>query len=192
MAWLRSYAVPGLTLVQCQAADMVIWTPSTCVVVAVHGFTERFIGTLICARDEPWTVDGVPASHDGAVDPLERVYRQTLDLARQLRSAPGREHVPVRGLVLLVPCLGSRMKLEKGPLPAGVDVVLADGPSSLRAHFIQIAKNTNPAWDVAQVGQALGMLGFASAATYSDLVSAGFPPPESAHTSPPSAGARRA
>ncbi|MFI1912728.1 hypothetical protein [Nocardia sp. NPDC020380] len=184
-SWSGPHAVPGIAVVQCQDADVVVWTPQTCVVVGVHGFTERVTGTLTCAQDEPWTVDGKPAPIDGDADPLERVRRQTVDLAHQLRSAPGREHVPVSGLVLLVPQLGSRVKLEKGPLPAGIDVLIGDGPSSLRAYFTKLAEGADPSWDAAQVGQALGALGFAAAATYSDLVSEGFPAPETARSSAP-------
>lgn len=184
-SWSGPHAVPGIAVVQCQDADVVVWTPQTCVVVGVHGFTERVTGTLTCAQDEPWTVDGKPAPIDGDADPLERVRRQTVDLAHQLRSAPGREHVPVSGLVLLVPQLGSRVKLEKGPLPAGIDVLIGDGPSSLRAYFTKLAEGADPSWDAAQVGQALGALGFAAAATYSDLVSEGFPAPETARSAAP-------
>lgn len=184
-SWSGPHAVPGIAIVQCQDADIVVWTPQTSVVVGVHGFTERVTGTLSCSQDEPWTVDGKPAPIDGDANPLERVRQQTEELARQLRSAPGRESVPVSGLVLLVPQLGSRVKLEKGSLPPGIDVLIGDGPSSLRAYFTKIAEGADPSWDAAQVGQALGALGFAAAATYSDLVSEGFPPPESARTSPP-------
>lgn len=116
-SWSGPHAVPGIAVVQCQDADVVVWTPQTCVVVGVHGFTERVAGTLSCAQDQPWTVDGKPAPLEGDADPLERVRRQTVDLAGQLRAAPGREHVPVSGLVLLVPQLGSRVKLEKGRCP---------------------------------------------------------------------------
>ncbi|MGX1807112.1 NERD domain-containing protein [Nocardia sp. NPDC055321] len=184
-SWSGPHAVPGIAIVQCQDADVVVWTPQTSVVVGVHGFTERVTGTLTCAQDEPWTIDGKPAPIDGDANPLERVRRQTAELARQLRSAPGREEVPVSGLVLLCPQLGSRIKLEKGELPPGIDVLIGDGPSSLRNYFTTIAEGADPSWDAAQVGQALGALGFAAAATYSDLVSEGFPPPESARTSPP-------
>ncbi|MGW4247820.1 hypothetical protein, partial [Nocardia sp. NPDC004722] len=186
--WLKSWsgpqAVPGIAVVQCQDADVVVWTPQTCVVVGVHGFTDRVTGTLTCAQDQPWTVDGKPAPLDGDADPLERVRRQTVDLAGQLRSAPGRERVPVSGLVLLVPQLGSRVKLEKGDLPAGIDVLIGDGPSSLRAYFTKLAEGAPASWDAAQVGQALGALGFAAAASYSDLVTEGFPVPDSARDAP--------
>lgn len=199
MNWLKSWsgphAVPGIAVLQVQDADVVVWTPQTCVVIGVRGFAERVTGTLTCAEDEAWTVDGKPAPIDGvdgkpapvdaADNPLERVRRQTVELARQLRSAPGREHVPVSGLVLLLPQLGSRVKLEKGALPPGIDVLIGDGPSSLRAYFTKIAEGADPSWDAGQVGQALGALGFAAAATYSDLVSEGFPVPESARSAPP-------
>ncbi|WP_067544955.1 NERD domain-containing protein [Nocardia crassostreae] len=183
-SWSGPHAVPGIAIVQCQDADVVVWTPQTCVVVGVHGFTERVTGTLSCAQDQPWTVDGKPAPIDGDADPLERVRRQTVSLAGQLRSAPGREHVPVSGLVLLVPQLGSRVKLDKGALPPGIDVLIGDGPSSLRAYFTKLAEGAEPAWDAAQVGQALGALGFAAAANYSDLISEGFPQPASAAGAP--------
>ncbi|MFD7845512.1 hypothetical protein ACFV4K_21565 [Nocardia sp. NPDC059764] len=183
-SWSGPHAVPGIAVVQCQDADVVVWTPQTCVVVGVHGFTERVTGTLSCAQDEPWTVDGEPAPIDGDGDPLDGVHRQTMDLAGQLRSAPGRETVPVSGLVLLVPQLGSRVKLEKGDLPTGIDVLIGDGPSSLRAYFTSLAEGAPASWDAAQVGQALGALGFAAAATYSDLVSEGFPVPDSARDAP--------
>ncbi|GAB2516000.1 hypothetical protein [Nocardia heshunensis] len=186
--WLKSWsgpqAVPGIAVVQCQDADVVVWTPQTCVVVGVHGFTDRVTGTLTCAQDQPWTVDGKPAPIDGDADPLERVRRQTVDLAGQLRAAPGREQVPVSGLVLLVPQLGSRVKLEKGELPVGIDVLIGDGPSSLRAYFTKLAEGAPASWDAAQVGQALGALGFAAAASYSDLVTEGFPVPDSARDAP--------
>ncbi|AYF74513.1 hypothetical protein D7D52_12305 [Nocardia yunnanensis] len=183
-SWSGPHAVPGIAVVQCQDADVVVWTPQTCVVVGVHGFTERVTGTLTCAQGQPWTVDGKPAPIDGDADPLERVRRQTVELAGQLRAAPGREQVPVSGLVLLVPQLGSRVKLEKGELPTGIDVLIGDGPSSLRAYFTKLAEGAPPSWDAAQVGQALGALGFAAAASYSDLVSEGFPVPDSARDAP--------
>ncbi|QLY28961.1 hypothetical protein [Nocardia huaxiensis] len=184
-SWSGPHAVPGIAVVQCQDADVVVWTPQTCVVVGVHGFTERVNGTLTCAQDEPWMVDGEPAPMDGDANPLERVRQQTVDLAHQLRAAPGREQVPVSGLVLLVPQLGSRVRLEKGALPPGIDVLIGDGPSSLRAYFKTLSEGAEPSWDAAQVGQSLGALGFAAAASYSDLIAEGFPPPESARSAPP-------
>jgi hypothetical protein len=186
-SWTGAHALPGIAIVKSEAADVIVWTPKTCVVVVLKGFTERVNGTLVCAATEPWTIDGQIAPLEGVqtgTEPMEEVNARTRGLEHELRGAPGREGVGVTGIVLVIPQLGTRIALEKGPLPSGVDVVVGDGPSSLRAYFNRIAgddSGTNPppadSWDAAQVGQALGTLGFAAAATYSDLIAEGFPAP---------------
>lgn len=186
-SWTGAHALPGIAIVKSDSADVIVWTPKTCVVVVLKGFTERVNGTLVCAAAEPWTIDGRIAPLEGVqtgTEPMQEVNTRTRGLEHELRSAPGRESVAVTGIVLVIPQLGTRIALEKGPLPSGVDVVVGDGPSSLRAYFNRIAgdeSGTNPppadTWDAAQVGQALGALGFAAAATYSDLIAEGFPAP---------------
>ena len=186
-SWTGAHALPGIAIVKSDSADVIVWTPKTCVVVVLKGFTERVNGTLVCAATEPWTIDGRVAPLEGVqsgTEPMEEVNTRTRGLEHELRSAPGRESVAVTGIVLVIPQLGTRIALEKGPLPSGIDVVVGDGPSSLRAYFNRIAgdeSGTNPppaaTWDAAQVGQALGTLGFAAAATYSDLIAEGFPAP---------------
>ncbi|MQY21009.1 hypothetical protein [Nocardia macrotermitis] len=186
-SWTGAHALPGIAVVKSEGADVIVWTPKTCVVVVLKGFTERVNGTLVCAAAEPWTIEGEIAPLEGVqtgTEPMEEVNARTRALEHELRSAPGRESVAVTGIVLVIPQLGTRIALEKGPLPSGIDVVVGDGPSSLRAYFNRIAgdeSGNNPipadSWDAAQVGQALGALGFAAAATYSDLIAEGFPAP---------------
>jgi len=186
-SWTGPHALPGIAVVKSRGADVVVWTPRTCVVVVVKGFTERVNGALRCSEAEPWTIDGAPAPLEDGQDgtgPMSEVLTRTGELERELRAAPGRESVGVMGIVLVIPQLGTRITLEKGALPPGIDVVVGDGPSSLRAYFTRITgggAGVHPAaadsWDAAQVGQALGALGFAAAATYSDLIAEGFPAP---------------
>ncbi|MBU3067928.1 hypothetical protein KO481_41250 [Nocardia sp. NEAU-G5] len=192
-SWTGSHALGGIALVRSRAADVIVWTPKTCVVVVVKGFTERVNGTLRCSDTEPWTIDGALApleDVDQGTEPMDEIHYRTSELERELRSAPGRESVAVMGIVLIIPQLGTRIALEKGPLPPGIDVVVGDGPSSLRAYFTRIAGDESGAggpdsWDAAQVGQALGMLGFAAAATYSDLVAEGFGTPSAKRAAAP-------
>ncbi len=186
-SWTGAHALPGIAVVKSDSADVIVWTPKTCVVVVLKGFTERVNGTLACSATEPWTIEGEIAPLEGVqsgTEPMEEVNARTRGLEHEMRSAPGREGVAVTGIVLVIPQLGTRIAVEKGPLPSGIDVVVGDGPSSLRAYFNRIAgdeSGNNPAppdsWDAAQVGQALGTLGFAAAATYSDLIAEGFPAP---------------
>lgn len=185
-SWTGPHALPGIAVVGLRGSDVVVWTPKTCVVVLLKGFTERVTGTLVCSDTEPWTIDGRIAPLEGVqsgTEPMDGVRARTRELEHDLRAAPGREGVGVTGIVLVIPQLGTRITLEKGPLPDGMDVVVGDGPNSLRAYFTRIAggdAGTDPgldSWDAAQVGQALGTLGFAAAATYSDLIAEGFPAP---------------
>ncbi|WP_280261285.1 hypothetical protein [Nocardia wallacei] len=207
-SWTGAHALSGIAVVKAHGADLIVWTPTTCVVVVVKGFTERMNGALHAADTGPWTVDGHIAPLEGVQDgtePMAEVRARTAEIAQLLRGAPGREHVAVMGIVLVIPQLGTRVSLEKGHLPEGLDVVVGDGPSSLRAYFTRIAGggdetgaatagSGDPAtWDAAQVSQALGALGFAAAATYSDLTAEGFPPPRgdraTSHPAEPSAPA---
>ncbi|RDI50801.1 hypothetical protein DFR68_105278 [Nocardia mexicana] len=201
-SWTGAHALSGIAVVKAHGADMIVWTPTTCVVVVVKGFTERMNGALNAADTAPWTVDGHIAPLEGVQDgtePMAEVRARTAEIAHLLRGAPGREQVAVMGIVLVIPQLGTRVSLEKGHLPEGLDVVVGDGPSSLRAYFTRIsgggdsgttgeAAPAGPApgdpatWDAAQVSQALGALGFAAAATYSDLTAEGFPPPRGDRT----------
>src|SRR6266568_1594906 len=166
-SWTGSHALAGIAIVGSRAADVIVWTPRTCVVVVLKGFTERVNGTLRCSDTEPWTIDGALAPLEDVregTEPMDELHYRTTELERELRSAPGRESVGVMGIVLIIPQLGTRIALEKEALPPGMDVVVGDGPSSLRAYFTRIAGGTGPAapdsWDAAQVGQALGALGF--------------------------------
>ncbi len=191
-SWTGSHALSGIAVVQAQGADLVVWTPKTCVVVVIKGFTERINGPLTVADAAPWTIEGRIAPLEGVRDgtePMNEVRTRTTEIERVLRAAPGREHVAVMGIVLVIPQLGTRVSLDKSTLPPGLDVVVGDGPSSLRAYFARITGTDDgtgvpgPAaagpdsWDAAQVSQALGALGFAAAATYSDLITEGFPSP---------------
>ncbi|GAB2696011.1 hypothetical protein GCM10027089_17030 [Nocardia thraciensis] len=202
-SWTGTHALSGIAVVPAHGADLIVWTPTTCVVVVVKGFTERMNGALNAADTAPWTVDGHIAPLEGVRDgtePMAEVRARTAEIEQLLRGAPGREHVAVMGIVLVIPQLGTRVSLEKGHLPEGLDVVVGDGPSSLRAYFTRIsgggdsgatgaagspagpAPGDHAAWDAAQVSQALGALGFAAAATYSDLTAEGFPPPRGDRT----------
>ncbi|MBB5915895.1 hypothetical protein BJY24_004807 [Nocardia transvalensis] len=200
-SWTGSHALSGIAVVKAHGADLVVWTPKTCVVVVIKGFTERINGPLTVAETGPWTIDGHIAPLEGVQDgtePMTEVRDRTAEIQQVLRAAPGREHVAVMGIVLVIPQLGTRVSLEKGAMPPGLDVVVGDGPSSLRAYFTQLtdgdADTGTPAgpdtWDAAQVGQALGALGFAAAATYSDLTAEGFPPPRGGRTAAPSSETR--
>ncbi|MFJ1455134.1 hypothetical protein [Nocardia sp. N2S4-5] len=200
-SWTGSHALSGIAVVKAHGADLIVWTPRACVVVVVKGFTERRNGPLTVADTAPWTIDGHIAPLEGVqtgTEPMDELRTRTTEIERVLRAAPGRQHVAVMGVVLVIPHLGTRVSLEKGALAPGLDVVVGDGPSSLRAYFTQLtganeaeggAGTVQPrpdAWDAAQVSQALGALGFAAAATYSDLVAEGFPPPRGDRTGGPS------
>ncbi|WP_280335517.1 hypothetical protein [Nocardia wallacei] len=187
-SWTGSHALSGIAVVKAHGADLIVWTPRACVVVVVKGFTERRNGPLTVADTAPWTIDGHIAPLEGVqtgTEPMDEIRTRTAEIERVLRAAPGRQHVAVMGVVLVIPQLGTRVSLEKGALAPGLDVVVGDGPSSLRAYFTQLTGADQAeggvarpdAWDAAQVGQALGALGFAAAATYSDLIAEGFPPP---------------
>lgn len=187
-SWTGAHALPGIAVVQAHGADVVVWTPKTCVVMVVKGFAERVNGALTVAADAPWTIDGRIAPLDevqSGTEPMEQVCARTDEIEQLLRGAPGRERVGVMGIVLVIPQLGTRVQLEKGVLPDGIDVVVGDGPSSLRSYITRITADEPDSWDAAQVGQALGALGFAAAATYSDLTSEGFPAPRTGSDAPP-------
>lgn len=176
--WTGANALPGVAVVAAGAADVLVWTPKTCVVVVIKDFTERVSGTLTVSGYRPWTVgDGVAplTGTEAGTEPMTEIRARTGEVAEVLRGAPGRERVAVTGLVLVMPQLGSRLTLERGDLPDGIDVVLGDGPAALRNYFTTITADAPDTWDATQVGQALGTLGFAAAATHSDLTNDGFP-----------------
>ncbi|MFI5775766.1 hypothetical protein [Nocardia sp. NPDC051570] len=179
-SWTGAHALPGIAVVKAGGIDAIVWTPKICVVMTVKGFVERINGALAVAADAPWTIDDRVAPLEGAesgTEPMAEILARTEEIRQLLRGAPGREGVGVTGIVLVIPQLGTRVSLEKGPLPDGIDVVVGDGPSSLRSYFTRITADAPDSWDAAQVGQALGALGFAAAATYSDLTAEGFPAP---------------
>ncbi|AHH19232.1 hypothetical protein NONO_c44480 [Nocardia nova SH22a] len=191
--WTGAHALPGIAVVAAGAADAIVWTPKTCVVIVIKDFTERVTGTLTVSGYRPWTVDDRVAPLDGTeagTEPMTEIRARTGELAQLLRGAPGRERVGVTGMVLVMPQLGSRVALDKGDLPDGMDIVLGDGPAALRNYFSRITTDAPDTWDATQVGQALGALGFAAAATHSDLTAEGFPA-QVARTPPPAAPAAR-
>ncbi|RMI30286.1 hypothetical protein EBN03_21770, partial [Nocardia stercoris] len=194
-SWRGAHALPGIAVVKARGTDAVVWTPDACVVVSVKGFSERVTGTLTVSADQPWTLGDGIAPLEGQVDGTEAmtaIRERTAEIEELLRSAPGREHVTVLGIVLIIPLLGTRITLDKGPLPEDIDVVVGDGPSSLRTYFTRIGRDDEDGigpvaghWDASQVGQALGALGYAAAASYSELISEGFPAPDPNRTPPP-------
>ncbi|MEV5647431.1 hypothetical protein AB0L57_04180 [Nocardia sp. NPDC052254] len=176
--WTGANALPGIAVVAAGAADAIVWTPKTCVVIVIKDFGERVTGTLRVSGYRPWTVDDrvAPlAGTEAGTEPMTEIRARTGELAQLLRGAPGRERVGVTGMVLVMPQLGSRVALDKGDLPDGMDIVLGDGPAALRNYFTRITTDAPDTWDATQVGQALGALGFAAAATHSDLTAEGFP-----------------
>lgn len=176
--WTGAHGLPGIAVVAAGAADVIVWTPKTCVVIVIKDFTERASGTLAVSGYRPWTIDERIAPLTGTeagTEPMTEIRARTGEIAELLRGAPGRERVGVTGMVLVMPQLGSRVTLEQGELPDGIDVVLGDGPAALRAYFTRITADAPDTWDATQVGQALGTLGFAAAATHSDLTAEGFP-----------------
>uniref|UniRef100_UPI001C212A80 hypothetical protein n=1 Tax=Nocardia alni TaxID=2815723 RepID=UPI001C212A80 len=184
--WLKSWngAQAGIAVFEPQGSGVIVWMPATCVLIVIKGFTERVTGTLVCSDTEPWTIDGQVAPLEGAqsgIEPMDEIDTRTAELEQLLRAAPGREAVGVMGIVLIIPQLGTRITLEKGPLPARIDVIVGDGPASLRSYLTRIAgedPSRADSWDAARVGQALGALGFAAAATYGELIAEGFPAPD--------------
>ncbi|MCM6776704.1 hypothetical protein NDR87_22530 [Nocardia sp. CDC159] len=186
-SWTGAHALPGIAVVKAGGADAIVWTPKICVAMTVKGFTERINGALHVAADAPWTIDDRVAPLEGTengTEAMAEIRARTDEIQRLLRAAPGREDVGVMGIVLVIPQLGTRVSLEKGELPADIDVVVGDGPSSLRSYFTRITADAPDSWNAAQVGQALGALGFAAAATYSDLTTEGFPAPRADRTPP--------
>lgn len=176
--WTGAHALPGIAVVAAGAADAIVWTPKTCVVVVIKDFTERASGTLTVSGYRPWTIDDriAPlAGTEAGTEPMTEIRARTGEMAELLRGAPGRERVGVTGMVLVMPQLSSRVALDKGDLPDGIDVVLGDGPAALRNYFSRITADAPDTWDATQVGQALAAIGFAAAATHSDLTAEGFP-----------------
>ncbi|RDI67277.1 hypothetical protein DFR76_103348 [Nocardia pseudobrasiliensis] len=191
-SWTGAHALPGIAVVKAAGIDAIVWTPKICVVMTVKGFVERVNGPLTVDADDPWMIDGRVAPLEGVeygTEPMAEIRDRTEEIRQLLRAAPGREGVGVIGIVLVIPQLGTRVSLDKGPLPDDIDVVVGDGPSSLRSHFTRITADTPDSWNAAQVGQALGALGFAAAATYSDLTAEGFPAPRADRTPPRPAAA---
>ncbi|WP_227985506.1 hypothetical protein [Nocardia spumae] len=185
--WTGAHALPGIAVVAAGAADVIVWTPKTCVVVVIKDFTERASGTLAVSGYRPWTIgDRIAplAGTEAGTEPMTEIRARTGEIAQLLRAAPGRERVGVTGMVLVMPQLGSRVTLDKGDLPDGMDIVLGDGPAALRSYFARITADAPDTWDATQVAQALGAFGFAAAATHSDLTAAGFPA-QTVRTPPP-------
>ncbi|WP_062997600.1 hypothetical protein [Nocardia mikamii] len=185
--WTGAHALPGIAVVAAGAADAIVWTPKTCVVVVIKDFTERASGTLTVSGYRPWTIgDRIAplAGTEAGTEPMTEIRARTGEIAELLRGAPGRERVGVTGMVLVMPQLSSRVSLEQGDLPDGIDVVLGDGPAALRNYFTRITADAPDTWNAAQVGQALAALGFAAAASHSDLTAEGFPA-RLEHTPPP-------
>ncbi|MBO0855986.1 MAG: hypothetical protein J2P18_19725, partial [Nocardia sp.] len=197
--WLKTWSgpqsLPGMAVVAAGAADVLVWTPKTCAIIVIKDFTERVSGTLSVSGYRPWTVgeDVAPlAGTETGNEPMTEIRARTAELAQILRGAPGRERVGLTSMVLVMPQLGSRVSLDKGELPAGLDVVLGDGPAALRSYFTRICADAPDTWDAGQVAQVLRTVGFAGAASVSDLTGEGFPPRLEPPPPPESGDPRRA
>lgn len=178
MTWRGSRALSGLASIGPRGTDMIVWTPKTCVLVLIRGLTERMVGTLNCGQDQPWTIDGSAATLEaGEKDrtPLDDLVDRADDVEQKLRAIPNLADTNITGVVLVVPQLGSRLKLAKGELPQGTDVLLGDGPSSLRNYINRTTSGSPDIWDAGRVEQAVAALGIRPAVTASELMSEGFP-----------------
>jgi hypothetical protein len=160
-------------------ADVIVWTPQTCVVIEVKGLTEQAGGELAYSANGQWTLDGRPAPlqlERNDDTPLDQVRESMSDLKHLFDHAIGRAQF-VAGMVLVLPQRDSHITLVQKPLPNGMHVLLGDGPESLRGYFTGAATGPTTQWDAQRVQQAFAALDLnINMPTLNELVSEGFPP----------------
>ncbi|MFC8042576.1 hypothetical protein [Nocardia sp. NPDC057353] len=210
--WLQAGELPGLTVAGCRLpspggirkvlrtgldADLVVFTPRTCLVIDVEMPTEPMTGDMQCPAAEPWRMAGI------AGDPIEVRLRDTnpLDRLTETTEAVGAalgeqdSALEVLGLLVVVPFAGVPITLnvDREGLPAGTDVLLAEHPHQLNERLAAVDRVRPVAWTVGRVREALDVLvGEQHGLTDEQLGALGFPgagaesPPPAAV--PPAAG----
>lgn len=170
--WLSAWRGPrsphGMALVGASPAgydepqrfDIVVLTPTCCVVVDVVAPVDRWGGDLIVPRNGPWTVDDVPVGFDRADNrtPLDHSQDHTFSMQHWLADN-GFGQRSVHGLVLLMPGPDDHPHVIQQWNDPGLTVLLGHSAAALRDYFAALAPSPSGAWtvnDVAGIFHALG------------------------------------
>lgn len=162
-------------------ADVIVWTPHTCVVVEVMGLTTRITAPVDCWENREWTAGEAPAPlfSSSPGNPFGEVSECVRDLEHLFREH-GTHHV-VAGVVLVIPQLGSNIEIRCPSRSTGLTVVDGAGSVAFRGYLEQAAKRA-VTWDAAAVRRSLDALHFDPRPTFDELRTAGFPAPDALPT----------
>ena len=190
--WLSNYithpgvAVSGVHVPDSRgrttAADFVVFTPYAAAVIGVEGLRKKVGGMLMCSMNERWSIVGTNVDpvhvHPGDLNPLHRVREAASGLRKLATSKLGREPF-VDGLVLVIPFPNRTVRLDRGPLPPGFNVLLGDSAAQLYSWFNRAAQQrSGPVWNAGAVLEMLTVLradGTTNDRLFEQLVAEGFP-----------------
>lgn len=193
--WLSNYithpgvAVSGVHVPDSRgrttAADFVVFTPYAAAVIGVEGLRKKVGGMLMCSMNERWSIVGTNVDpvhvHPGDLNPLHRVREAASGLRKLATSKLDREPF-VDGLVLVIPFPHRTVRLDRGPLPPGFNVLLGDSAAQLYSWFNRAAQQrSGPVWNADAVLEMLTALrvdgtgGTTNDRLFEQLVAEGFP-----------------
>lgn len=120
------------------AADLVVWTPHGCTVVAIRGFGSVQHGPLDIRSTGRWLVGDRPAElavSKSAPNPLLQAHKQAAELRNCFRQHGLADEIEI--LVVLVPKTGSRITWNGTSPEPGSDIVLVriGQSAALTEHF---------------------------------------------------------
>ncbi|MEV0358703.1 hypothetical protein AB0H71_21870 [Nocardia sp. NPDC050697] len=177
-------------------ADLVVFTPRSCVVIDIEMPAEPMTGEMQCPAAEPWRMAGIAGDPIAVrlrdTNPLDRLT-ETVEAVR-VALGEGDSAAEVLGLLVVVPFAGVPLTLnvDREGLPAGTDVLLAEDPHQLYERLAAVDQVRAVCWTSEGVRGALDVLvGEQHGLTDEQLVAVGFPGVGSSSpvSSAPTAGA---
>lgn len=144
------------------AADLVVWTPHGCTVVAIRGFGSVQHGPLEVRGTGRWSVGDRPADlavSKSAPNPLLQAHKQAAELRNCFRQHGLADEIEI--LVVLVPKTGSRITWDGTSPEPGSDIVLVRiGQSAALTEYFRRPRTGPVRWraeDVTRVFEVLDL-----------------------------------
>lgn len=141
-------------------ADLVVWTPHSCTVVAIRGFGSVQHGPLAVRGTGRWLVGDRPADlavSKSAPNPLSQAYKQAAELRNRFRQHGLADEIEI--LVVLVPKTGSRITWDgTSPEPGSEIVLVRIGQSTALTEYFRRPRPRPVRWRVEDVIRAFEVL----------------------------------